>query len=328
MAIIHFLNVKEGDCSIIEHNSSRVTVIDVCNAKPVDSAESKLDMAYAKEFTRAVRGNFQQKKYPVNPLAYLQAYAITGIFRYIQTHPDMDHMDGIKALFGEFGPVNFWDTANGKELLASTWPGSPYSQEDWKFYKNLRDTKPKSDPKRLTILAGAKGQYFNHEGGDGIHVLAPTQELVDQANQSDDYNDSSYVLLYRTGNKRIIFGGDSHDKTWEHILDKYRASVEDVDLLIAPHHGRSSGRSYDFLDVLNPSMTFFGNARSEHLAYGAWNYRKLPFITNNQANCMVVDAGETPMKLYVTNESFARAANPQTYYEDSLQAWFTDLIQR
>ena len=150
------------------------------------------------------------------------------------------------------------------------------------------------------ILAGAKGQYFNHEGGDGIHVLAPTQELVDQANQSDDYNDSSYVLLYRTGNKRIIFGGDSHDKTWEHILDKYRASVEDVDLLIAPHHGRSSGRSYDFLDVLNPSMTFFGNARSEHLAYGAWNYRKLPFITNNQANCMVVDAGETPMNLYVT----------------------------
>ena len=171
----------------------------------------------------------------------------------------------IKALFGEFGPVNFWDTANGKELLASTWPGSPYSQEDWKFYKNLRDTKPKSDPKRLTILAGAKGQYFNHEGGDGIHVLAPTQELVEQANQSDDYNDSSYVLLYRTGDKRIIFGGDSHDKTWDHILDKYRASVEDVDLLIAPHHGRSSGRSYDFLDVLNPSMTFFGNARSEHL---------------------------------------------------------------
>ena len=108
MAIIHFLNVKEGDRSIIEHKSSRVTVIDVCNAKPVDSAESKLDMAYAKEFTRAVRGNFQQKKYPVNPLAYLQAHAITGIFRYIQTHPDMDHMDGIKALFGELGPVNFW----------------------------------------------------------------------------------------------------------------------------------------------------------------------------------------------------------------------------
>ena len=36
MSTIHFLNVKEGDCSVIEHNSGRVTVIDVCNATKVD----------------------------------------------------------------------------------------------------------------------------------------------------------------------------------------------------------------------------------------------------------------------------------------------------
>lgn len=29
MATLHFLNVKEGDCSIIEHASGRVTVMDV-----------------------------------------------------------------------------------------------------------------------------------------------------------------------------------------------------------------------------------------------------------------------------------------------------------
>ena len=28
---IHFLNVKDGSCSIIEHDSGRVTMIDVCN---------------------------------------------------------------------------------------------------------------------------------------------------------------------------------------------------------------------------------------------------------------------------------------------------------
>ena len=36
MATIHFLNVKQGDCSVISHNSGRVTVIDVCNAKSLD----------------------------------------------------------------------------------------------------------------------------------------------------------------------------------------------------------------------------------------------------------------------------------------------------
>ena len=32
MAVVHFLNVGEGDCSIIHHDTGNVTVIDICNA--------------------------------------------------------------------------------------------------------------------------------------------------------------------------------------------------------------------------------------------------------------------------------------------------------
>ena len=327
MATIHFLNVKEGDCSVIEHNLGRVTVIDVCNAKAPSTDESRYMMSMAKAATR-VPGNFQQKKHPVNPVAYLQEHKIAGIFRYIQTHPDMDHMDGIKVLFSQFGPVNFWDTENQKEMAADSWATSPYDRSDWDFYKNLRDTDPDTDPKRLTLLAGARGRYYNKKGGDGLRILAPTQELVDDANKSGDYNDCSYVLLYRTNGHRIIFGGDSHDDTWEHILDTYEESVTDIDLLIAPHHGRDSGRSYDFLDVLKPSLTFFGNARSQHLAYDAWRRRGLCYITNNQASCMVVDASESPMDLYVTNKSYAEKVNPSTSYSNLFQAWYAYPIER
>ena len=327
MATIHVLNVKEGDCSIIQHNSGRVTVIDVCNAKAPETTESKMVMLSAEVATR-VPGNFQQKKHPVNPVAYLQEHNIIDIFRYIQTHPDMDHMDGIKVLFSEFAPGNLWDTENNKEMSDDSWATSPYDKADWDFYKNLRDTDPDADPKRLALLAGAKGKYFNHEGGDGIHILAPTQALVDAANSSGDYNDCSYVLLYRAGDHRIIFGGDSHDDTWEHILDTYEQSVTDIDLLIAPHHGRDSGRSYDFLDVLRPSLTFFGNARSEHLAYDAWRRRGLSYITNNQANCMVVNASASPMDLYVTNKSYAEKVNSSTTYSNLFQAWYAYPIER
>lgn len=160
-----------------------------------------------------------------------------------------------------------------------------------------------------------------------MHVLAPTQDLVDAANETDDeYNDCSYVLLYRTGGNRIVFGGDSHDETWEHILTEHGNDVTDIDLLIAPHHGRESGRSYEFLDVLKPTLTFFGNARSEHLAYDAWYRRGLSIVTNNQANCMVVDVETSSMLLYVTHENYARRRNPETFYNDAVRAWYVGRI--
>ena len=201
-----------------------------------------------------------------------------------------------------------------------------YEEEDWDFYKKLRDGRPSSDPKRLALLSGARGHYFNQDdsggGGDGISILAPTQELVDEANKSGDYNDCSYVLLYRADGRRTVFGGDSHNDTWNHILNTYESEVSNVDLLIAPHHGRDSGRSYEFLDVLQPKLTFFGNAPSEHLAYGAWDRRDLPIVTNNQANCMVVDISPNEMKFYATHETYARARNPWTYYDYDAKAWY------
>ena len=326
METIDFLNVKQGDCSVVRHNSGHVTVIDVCNAKPIDTSSEKILAAMA-TLEKGVSGNFQQKKYPVNPISYLLDRGIKNVFRYIQTHPDMDHMDGIEAFFEEFQPLNFWDTDNKKEIEDSAWTHSPYNEKDWKFYKNLRDTKPAENPRRLALLNNAQGQYWNvgddgSGGGDGLHVLAPTRELVESANEADqDYNDCSYVLLYRTGSNRIVFGGDSHDDTWKHILENHRDDVTDVDLLIAPHHGRDSGRSYEFLDVLRPTLTFFGNARSEHLAYSAWRNRGLSYVTNNQANCMVVDASQAPMVLYVTHENFARKVNPGSYYSETYRAW-------
>ncbi len=177
------------------------------------------------------------------------------------------------------------------------------------------------------LYSGAHGKYFNRAedgtgGGDGLHILAPTPELVKQSNDSDDYNDCSYVILYMTRDHKIVFGGDSHDAAWEHILKVHRNDVTNVDLLIAPHHGRSSSRSYDFLDVLRPKMTFFGNANSEHLAYSAWNYRKLPFITNNQAGCMIADAESDSIKIYVTHEPFAKSENPSTFYSNRFQAYY------
>ena len=146
----HFLNVKDGDCSIIEHDSGHVSIIDVCNAERVTTQMSLAESVYLIERAKTAGGNFQQKKHPVNPVEYLHKFNIYSIFRFVLTHPDMDHMDGIKDLFECFSPANFYDTDNNKKMDFSQ--GSPYNEEDWKFYKRLRDTKPQTNPKRIPLF--------------------------------------------------------------------------------------------------------------------------------------------------------------------------------
>ena len=112
----HFLNVKDGDCSRIEHGSGHRSGIDAYNArkarkqKKMPSAEYMyLEESVKKLFeaTGALK-NYGQKKYPENPIEYLQEFNIFSIFRFGLTHPDMDHMDGIKDLFDVFDPAIFF----------------------------------------------------------------------------------------------------------------------------------------------------------------------------------------------------------------------------
>ena len=79
MSIIHFLNVKEGDCSIIEHNSGHVSVIDVSNARKEYTEKEKLS-ALVKALMERGSGNLNQKAHPVNPIEYMKKFGITSIF--------------------------------------------------------------------------------------------------------------------------------------------------------------------------------------------------------------------------------------------------------
>lgn len=318
MGIIHFLNVKDGDCTWIEHVSGHNTIIDICNGNASD------DAAIMEQ--SSILGNYNQKNHPVNPIEYLNERDVKKIFRFILTHPDMDHMDGIKTLFDQFDVLNFWDTQNKKEMNDNSDWGR-FNKEDWKFYQSLR--KSEQSLKVLHLYANSRGKYYNEDedgesGADGLYILAPTKELIKQANQSGDYNDCSYVILYKTGRgRKVIFAGDSAEKTWDYILENHEDDVTDVDILIAPHHGRKSGGNDYYLDILNPELTLFGNAKSKDLDYASWHNRKLHYITNNQAGSVIADTSAIKgIDIYVTNGVFAKKKNPNTYYNKKYQGWY------
>jgi beta-lactamase superfamily II metal-dependent hydrolase len=235
----------------------------------------------------------------------------------------MDHLDGIRDLYEEFSIANTWDTNNKKELDLDNFGGG-YNKEDWTFYKNLRDGKFK-DTKRLTYYHDNDCLYWNK---DNIKILTPSKKLLDSAIESGDYNDASYAFLYTPpkaggGRWKILFSGDTHDKSWEHIIDKYEDDVSNIDVLFAPHHGRDSKRDYSFLDTVKPRVTLFGNASSKHLAYD--KYPK-PKITNNQAGYVVMDIELSKITFYVKNYEYARDYKAKKGWSEpsknnSLDAW-------
>lgn len=316
MGVVHFLNVNEGDCIWVEHLSGHNTVIDISNAEKADNIFESASLS----------GDHNQKNYPVNPIKYLSDQGVGTIFRFILTHPDMDHMDGIKDLFNSFEVLNFWDTENTKVMDTNASWGK-YNKEDWEFYQEIRNSE--QSPKVLHLYAGSHGQFYNQyengeSGADGLYLLAPTIELVEEANNTKEYNDCSYVILYRTGNdKKIVFAGDSAEKTWNYILENYKEDVTDIDILVAPHHGRKTGGNDEYLDILNPKLTLFGNAKSQYLDYSSWNNRNLDHITNNQANCIILDTnGTNGIDVYVTYETFARKRNSDTFFFEEYNGWY------
>ena len=311
MALIHFLNVLEGDCNIIQHDSGRTTVIDISNGCndfdtageiAVKNSQIRKDM-YLRTQVPSDKKDYKQKGIPDNPIFYLKQKGIKNIFRFIVTHPDMDHLDGIKDLFEEFNISNSWDTNNEKEISDKANSGG-YNIEDWKFYKSLRDGKI-APSTRLTYYSGNSNLYYNE---DYIQILSPTTSILKACNEKEDWNDSSYVLLYTPpkdggGHWKILFAGDSEDLTWEHLIKNHSDKIKNIDILFAPHHGRDSGRNFDFLKSLTPTITLFGNANSRHLAYAKYPGTR---ITNNQAGYVVLDVSNQHIKIYVKNVEFAK----------------------
>jgi beta-lactamase superfamily II metal-dependent hydrolase len=248
--------------------------------------------------------NYGQKLIPDNPIEYLKDnLKVTDIFRFIISHPDMDHIDGIKDLFEEFTVQNTWDTDNNKEIDLNNYFAG-YNKEDWEFYLKLRSGKVEKT-RRLTYYSKMSNQYFNE---DDITILCPTKELVKNGNDTKDYNDSSYAFLFtplKSNGQRwkILFAGDTHDDSWSYILENHENDISNVDVLLAPHHGRDSKRNYNFLEVVNPKITLFGNASSDHLAYSKYPNIK---ITNNQAGYVILKTTPNSLIIYVKNFEFAR----------------------
>lgn len=266
---IHFLNVGHGDCTVIEHESGNLTVVDINNGSELDPiSKEELKASYGisvlSEMAALVYENknlaklLVEKGYDIpltNPIEYLEThFKGRSIFRYIQTHPDLDHMRGLAALRAhKISITNFWDKPHEKEPDFQ----SDNDKEEWAEYINLGSAKGGATV--LDLYRGSTGIYYNENpegvaGGDRIHIISPTKDLVTASNEADDTNNLSYVLWLDYKGIRVILGADAESDAWE-IMHGYYGDNLSCDVLKASHHGRDSGYYQQAVKAMSPTYT-------------------------------------------------------------------------
>ena len=263
---LHFVNVGHGDCTIVEFPSGRRMMVDVNNLKSLDEDTLMELLEYERYSQLNIAGALLKgtrldqleriAKYVsnlTNPIEYWNDnIGESEIFRFVATHPDMDHLTGLHRIHEQedVSILNFWDTRNNKELSDDSFEGSEYDVADWHTYQSLRQSE--TDPKTLMLNRGNSGQYYTD---DGITILAPTTELENFSNEKEEYNHISYVLMISFGDCRIVLGGDATIDVWKDIYREYDEDFEKVHLLKASHHGRESGYYQPIVKAMEPTHT-------------------------------------------------------------------------
>jgi hypothetical protein len=161
------------------------------------------------------------KRELTDPIEFIKkTYPGRSLWRFILTHPDLDHMRGLKQLHDNVGFDNLWDTKHTKPT--PTYRGDS-DRQDWEFYQLLRGGSP---TRVLNYTRGDSLFAFGKEesglpGGDNIEILSPTPEIIGACNTAGTSNDLSIVLRIHHAGKSILLPGDAEELSWDSMRDFY-----------------------------------------------------------------------------------------------------------
>nr|WP_303009507.1 hypothetical protein [uncultured Anaerostipes sp.] len=274
MSIIKSISVGNGDMFYIKHGSSNFTIID-CN----------MDDTNRQKITDEIISESSDK----------------DIIRFISTHPDEDHIHGLKYLDDKIGILNFYCVKNEATKSDET--------DDFKKYCELRD----SDKKAFYIYEGCSRRWMNQNdeekkyGSSGINILWPITDNEDykaellNAKEGKSPNNISPIIKYSLSNGvTVLWFGDLENSFMEKIKDT--VELPKADIIFAPHHGRSSGKiPKEWMESISPKIVIIGEAPSEKINYLS-NYNT---ITQNTAGDIILDCESGIVDIYVSNENYS-----------------------
>lgn len=163
-------------------------------------------------------------------IQYLKQREISRLEYVVNTHPDEDHVGGLKYVLESFPVEKFLISEIRPELVP----------KDTAYIDTMNELRRKG----LTATIAKAGDVFSL-GGMNIYVVGP----VSTGNST---NNSSIVLLLRYGNTRFLLTGDAEKEEEQSLLTSETNLAADV--LKVGHHGSNTSTTSDFLNAVHPKF--------------------------------------------------------------------------
>ncbi|MFJ7732659.1 DNA internalization-related competence protein ComEC/Rec2 [Lysinibacillus sp. NPDC097231] len=226
---ITFLNVGQGDCTIIELPFRRAVYV-------VDSGGL---LRFEQELWKTSDSPYEVGRQVVVP--FLKGKGIRSIDIFIVTHADADHVEGAEEVLQEI---------NVHEIHVT--PGSMDEPV-------MRDLMMEAKKQKVPVKEKMQGTSW-HIGKTSFYYLWPHDTQYEG-------NDDSIVLYLQQGTFRALFTGDLEEYGERQLIKLYDTQLANLMLLKAGHHGSKTSSIEPFVELLRPELTIFSaglNNRYRH----------------------------------------------------------------
>lgn len=221
---ITFLNVGQGDCTIIELPFRRaVYAVDTGGVLRLRQEPWKLS-----------NSPYEVGRQVVVP--FLKGKGIRVVDILIVTHPDADHVEGAEEVLEEI---------RMREIHVT--PGSLNTPA-------MQDLLAEATKQKVPVKEKMEGTSWQ-VGSTYFHYLSPHDTLYEG-------NNDSIVLFIQQGSFRALLTGDLEEAGERQLIKLYGHQLANMTLLKAGHHGSKTSSIEPFVELLRPALIVFSAGRN------------------------------------------------------------------
>jgi competence protein ComEC len=198
-------------------------------------------------------GGFSRSTFDVGRMVvapFLFSSKILHVDYLVLTHPQADHMNGLRFIASHFQPKEFW--YNGYEVKSRSFTELVRIVEERKVRKRVP-----FEIRGVQEISGVKVELLHPLSVEGEEQLG--DNLVGM-------NNYSLVLKLSYGGRSLLFPGDL-ERAGEEVVISGAGSLLRSDILLAPHHGSRYSCSKAFLQMVRPKTCIISSGHGNYFGF-------------------------------------------------------------